>query len=39
MAPTEHDGEQDNEAIEKAMTEMRAGQNNLIDGDQVNNAD
>ena len=39
VAPTEHDGEQDNEAIEKAMTEMRAGQNNLIDGDQMNQAD
>ena len=39
VAPTEHDGEQDNEAIEIAMTEMRAGQNNLIDGDQMNQAD
>lgn len=38
-APTEREGQQDDQAVEKAMTEMRAGQNNLIDGDQVNKAD
>ena len=36
VAPTDH-GENDAEAFEKAMTEMRAGSNkDLIDGDQPN---